>query len=93
MKLANDIAELLQAAIDTGALKSDPLKHALAVGKLTMWRDGLAKPELIERARTVAQDYGDGNDVEIDDDAVTSDSEGGIWVSGWVYVRDPEESE
>lgn len=99
MKLANDIADLLQRALDSGALKDQPVHHALAVGKLTMWRDGLADETLRELARDQALSFGDGNDCEIDDDARTSEGDEGTWVSGWVWVADslrtdePEESD
>jgi hypothetical protein len=49
--------------------------------------DSPATPEQVEAARDKASQFGDGNDVEIEDDASVSKSdEESYWVSGWVWV-------
>ena len=60
-----------------------------------------ATPEEIKRARELYCNRGyDGDDIEIDDDALVSRpedaNEGGVWVQAWVWVTRPygeEESE
>jgi hypothetical protein len=41
----------------------------------------------IDAAREVCDD-----DLEIDDDPVTSEADGGVWVSAWIWVRNDEEN-
>ena len=49
-----------------------------------------AKAFLIEEARAQYAE-GSDDDVEIDDDALFSQSDGGTWVSAWVWVRNAED--
>lgn len=48
-----------------------------------------AESPLIERARELHQD----EDTEIDDNASTSEADGGTWVQAWVWVPNDEESD
>jgi hypothetical protein len=44
-----------------------------------------ADPILIEQARQRYQ-YGSDDNIEIDDEAETSEADEGIWVQAWVWV-------
>jgi hypothetical protein len=47
------------------------------------------RERLLEAASRVAQTYGDGNDVEVDEHETTEihrSGNRGFWVQGWVYV-------
>ena len=45
---------------------------------------------VIEMARSLYE--GTDGDIEVDDDASISPSEGGTWVQAWVWVPDDEQS-
>jgi len=47
-----------------------------------------ATPEQIKQAR---KDYAN-DDVEIDDNAKTSETDDGVWVSAWVWLKNKETS-
>jgi len=49
----------------------------------------IADPDMIQAARV---EHG-GDDIQIDDDAGTSDSDEGVWVQAWVFMRDDTSSE
>lgn len=47
-----------------------------------------ATPAQLERARLL---YGE-DDVQIDEDAVVSETEDGVWVQAWVWLPKPEDA-
>jgi hypothetical protein len=66
-------------------LRNDPelaqLIHEIDAAKAT--------PELVQAARDEYQN----EDIEVDDDATTSRTDTGTWVSAWVWVPDDEDDE
>lgn len=50
-----------------------------------------ATPDQIEAAR---EEYAQGSDdnIEIDDDALVSEGEGGYWVQAWVWIAEATET-
>lgn len=51
-----------------------------------------ADATLVEQARDKYA-LGSSDNVEIDDGALTSESESGMWVNAWVHIRLPEAGE
>lgn len=54
-----------------------------------------ATPAELERARKLAARCFDGNELEVDDDAIVSPcaEDAGAWVQAWLWVPDPEVKE
>ena len=53
-----------------------------------------AREELIERARAqIDTDWGLAYEIEVDEDAIISEGDGGAFVSAWVWVAEDEEDE
>lgn len=94
MKVATELAEAARAMLaaygNCGSPRQQKAADALqaAIDKHSQYA---AVPELIEEARAVASNFGDGYDVEVDDDAQTSLNDHGVWVSAWVHVPEKEE--
>lgn len=74
--------------MNTNELKSLPTDELyelrLAVQAELFSREG--DPLLIEAAR---EQYG-SSEIEIDDQAMTSHGDGGIWVAAWLWIEDEE---
>lgn len=68
--------ETIEKALTLQTSWSDALKVVEAI------RENMAKPDLV----SIARDKYVIDDIEIDDDAGTSESDRGIWVQSWVYV-------
>jgi hypothetical protein len=91
MKLVNEMAALLRVMMDSHVIaESSELFDQTALA-LKLWEESRATEEQIAAAREVADKFGDGYDVEIDDDAQVSVGDSGHFISAWVFVRTPEE--
>lgn len=87
--LQDSIALADRALRGEGDAEAARIALAAASAILSAAADGVAPPEL--RAEAVRQ-YG-SEDVEIDDDPATSEAEGGVWVSAWVWIPGPDDDE
>lgn len=67
-------------------MSRDEAQCLVAQSFITNAKDLLASPSL--RADAEAE-YG-SDDIEIDDDASTSPTDDGVWVSAWVYLANPD---
>ena len=69
---------------------AEAIREAIAIAEQI--EKSKASPELVELAREVYALRGD-NDIEIDDDALTSGTDSGTWVAAWVWMPDTETEE
>jgi hypothetical protein len=78
MHLVKKAVELLQRK-----WPDDPDAQAFVVEVL----NAAATPEEVKRARDLYQN----DDEEIDDNALTSETDDGVWVSGWFWLPNPDD--
>lgn len=70
-------------------MSRDEMQCLVAQSLIVTAKDARADPALISEAQNL---FG-FDEIEIDDDAGTSESDSGTWVQAWVYVPKPEETE
>lgn len=80
LTLTRENLDAIAAGLAPGATIADVAAALAAVATI---REYEATPDLIERARS---EHGT-DEVEIDDDASTSPSDEGTWVSAWVWLE------
>lgn len=77
MNVSTDQLNTIEQALTLQTSWADALKVVEEI------RSNVAKPDLID----IARDIHVNDDIEVDDDAGTSDSDEGSWVQAWVHVR------
>ncbi len=84
----------LTLIIDALAAPDDVAKRTAALDAIEKVRGYDASPELLDEARELALSVEDEEDrISFDDDASTSPSDDGTFVSCWFWVPNPESDE
>ena len=84
--MTRELLDILQSDIYT-----DDAEYADRVRTIREWAtsQSLASPALIEEARALYA-HESGDDIEVDEEALTSRSDDGTWVAGWLWVADSD---
>ena len=83
------VAALAELALTCAGNNSPQLNRGIACTALAAARKAKATPD--ERAAALAI-HENGDELEIDEDALASRTEDGTWVQAWVWVPKDEES-